>query len=74
MEKLCDLVHENIQDDQKTQKEWYDNARDCVFRPGNQMVILHPTSTNKLQARRGPYPVIRKVSDVNYEVKLTVST
>ena len=36
------------------------------------MLILLPTSTNKLLAEwRGLYPVIKKVSDVNYEVKLT---
>ena len=78
LERLRDLVHENLQDAQdaqKTQKEWYNrNARDHEFRPRDQVLILLPTSTNKLLAEwRGPYPVIRKVSDVNYEVKLTDS-
>ena len=75
LEKLRDLVCENLQDAQKMQKEWYDrNSRDHEFRPGDQVLILLPTSTNKLLAEwHGPYPVIRKVSDVNYEVKLTDS-
>ena len=73
LEKLRDLVHENLKDTQKMQKKWYDrNACDREFRPGDQVLILLPTSTNKLLAEwRGPYPVTRKVSDVNYEVKLT---
>ena len=70
LERLRDIVHENTQE---TQKQWYDrNARHREFTPGAQVLILLPTSNNKLLAEwRGPYPVVRKVSDVNYEVKLT---
>ena len=73
LQKLRDIVHENLQDAQNTQKQWYDrNARHREFRPGNQVLILLPTSSNKLLAEwRGPYQVVRKISDVNYEVRLT---
>ena len=71
--QLRDMVHDNLQNAQANQKEWYDrHARNRQFQPGDQVLVLLPTSTNKLLAEwRGPYPILRKVSDVNYEVKLT---
>ena len=73
LQKLRDIVRENLENAQVTQKQWYDrNARHREFKPGDQVLILLPTSNNKLLAEwRGPYPIMRKVSDVNYEVKLT---
>ena len=73
LETLGDIVHENLNNAQETQKQWYDrNTRHREFNPGDQVIILLPTSNNKLLAEwRGPYPVVRKVGDVNYEVKLT---
>ena len=73
LKKLRDIVRENLENAQATQKQWYDrNARHREFKPGDQVLILLPTSNNKLLAEwRGPYPIMRKVSDVNYEVKLT---
>ena len=71
--KLRDIVRENLEDAQATQKQWYDrNARCREFQTGDQVLLLLPTSSNKLLAEwRGPYTVIRRVGDVNYEVKLT---
>ena len=41
------------------------------FEPGNQVLVLLPTSTNKLLASWcGPYAVTRRVSTVNYEVEM----
>ena len=73
LEKLRDLVHENLQDAQATQKAWYDrHARNREFQPGDQVLVLLPTSTNKLLAGwRGPYTVLRQVSPVNYEIEIT---
>lgn len=83
LEKLRDIVHENLEHAQRTQKQWYDrNSRQREFSPGDQVLILLPTSSNKLLAEwRGPYPVLRKamapypvlrkVSDVTYEVRIT---
>ena len=70
---IRDVVHENLQNAQTTQKEWYDrNARNREFQPGDQVLVLLPTSTNKLLAEWcGPYPVIRQLGPVNYEVKMT---
>jgi transposase InsO family protein len=70
--KLRDSVQENLKNAQATQKEWYD--RHAQNQPGDQVLVLLPTSTNKLLAEwRGLYSIVRKTSDVNYEIKLTDS-
>ena len=70
--KLRDIVRDNLEDARATQKKWYDrHARTQEFQPGDKVLVLLPTSTNKLLASWcGPYSVIRKVSPVNYEVEM----
>ena len=70
---LRDIVHDNLTNAQAVQKEWYDHhARSRQFENGDQVLVLLPTKTNKLLAEwRGPYQITRKVSDVNYEIKVT---
>ena len=51
LERMRDTVRENLEDAQSTQKKWYDHhARNREFEPGNQVLVLLPTSTNKLLA------------------------
>ena len=73
--QLRDIVHKNLKDAQRTWKEWHDrHARNLEFQPGDQVLVLLPTSTNKLLAEwRGHYPIERKISDVNYEIWMTDS-
>ena len=72
LEKMAELVEENVSRAQKQQKEWYDrNARSREFHPGDQVLVLLPTSTNKMLARwQGPYEVARRCGKVNYEVRM----
>ena len=72
LEKMAELVQENVSRAQKQQKEWYDrNARSREFHPGDQVLVLLPTSTNKMLARwQGPYEVARRCGKVNYEVRM----
>ena len=67
------LVQENLSRAQRQQKEWYDrNARSREFQPGDQVLVLLPTSTNKLLAQwQGPYEVVRRCGSVDYEVKMS---
>ena len=54
------------------QKQWYDkHTRDRHFRPGDQVLILLPTTSNKLLAEwQGPYMITRKLGKVNYKVRM----
>ncbi len=69
---MSELVHENMAKAQKEQKRWYDrNARERSFQTGDQVLVLLPTSSNKLTSQwYGPYPVTKKASNVTYEVDM----
>ena len=70
LESMAEHVQENLRKAQRYQKAWYDrNARERSFQPGDQVLILLPVPTNKLMAQwQGPYPVLRQVGSVTYEV------
>ena len=72
MEKMTEIVKEKLTSSQRVQKQWYDrNSRDRTFDPGDQVLILLPTSSNKLLAQwQGPYEIIKKMGKVDYMVKL----
>ncbi|KAL5517922.1 hypothetical protein EMCRGX_G003566, partial [Ephydatia muelleri] len=57
----------------ETQKRWYDrNAREKTLEPGDKVLVLLPTSSNKLLAQwQGPYTVEKRVSDVTYQVDMS---
>ena len=66
------LVEQNLSSVQRRQKEWYDQkARQREFLPDDQVLILLPTSQNKLMAKwQGPYRVVKKIGKVNYLIDL----
>lgn len=70
LEGMTSLAWENQTKAQKNQKTWYDrNARERTFRPGQLVLLLLPTTDNKLLAKwQGPYKVVRKVGKVTYEI------
>ena len=72
MEAMQEVVKENAEEAQKRQKRWYDRtARDTELKPDDKVLVLLPTSTNKLLAQwKGPYKVIRKIGKVNYEIQV----
>jgi transposase InsO family protein len=72
LSKMSELACENLAKAQRKQKRWYDhNARERKFEPGEQVLVLLPTSSNRLLATwQGPYPVLRQLSPVNYEVDM----
>ena len=67
-----ELVAENLTDVQKKQKQWYDRtARSRKFAVSDQVLVLLPTSRNKLLAQwEGPYPITRVLDPVNFEVNM----
>lgn len=66
------LARENLIQSQEQQKLWYDKAaRSRSFEPGEEVLLLLPTSENKLLAKwQGPYQVQRRVGPVTYEIKI----
>ena len=72
METMKDLVHENLEKAPKQQKARYDrNARHRELEVGCQVLVLLPSSTNKLLAQwQGPYKVLEKIGSVNYTINM----
>ena len=70
LEEMSELVSENLKEAQKHQKLCYDqNARERVLEPEDEVLVLLPTTSNKLLAQwQGPYRALRRVGEVNYEV------
>lgn len=70
LEQMAVLAHQHMKAAQTKQKTWYDkNARERSLHPGQQVLLLLPTSDNKLLAKwQGPYEVTRRVGKLNYEL------
>ena len=52
LQQMTGLVEQNMEKAQDNQKKWYDrNARTRKFEPGDQVLVLLPTSTSKLLAQ-----------------------
>ena len=73
LEEAKDIVQANMRRAQSRQKAWYDQkARDLNLIAGDRVLVLLPTSNEKLLARsKGPFVVTKKVGSVNYEVEIT---
>ena len=69
---MTDLVKENMQEAQRKQKHWYDDkAQAREFKPGDEVLLLLPSSTNSLEAKwLGPYKVVQKMGPVDYEIEM----
>ena len=61
---------ENLKSKQGKQKHWYDRrARERVFNPADEVLMLRPIKGNKLQlAWQDPFRVITNMSDINYVI------
>ena len=72
MEKMTGIVRDNLEKAQEQQKKWYDaNARHRQFAVGDLVLVLLPTSNNKLLAKwQGPYQIVKKTGEVNYQIDM----
>ena len=74
--KAREVVLQNLRKVHLAQKSYYDQKRrDASFTEGDLVLIYKPfrkvgKSEKLLHRWLGPYQVIRRISDVNYEVKL----
>ena len=72
LEEMTTIVQDNWKKAQSRQKTWHDqNTRDRELNPGDEVLVLLPTSSNKLLAQwQGPYYVLCKTGKVNYEIDM----
>lgn len=76
LEHTCKLAHEELQRAGERYGRYYNlKSRRRSLKPADQALILLPTENNKLLMQwRGPYTVLSRKGDVNYEVDLGHST
>ena len=70
LQEMSDVVKEAVEKAQSRQKGYYDqHAKKRVLSPGDKVLVLLPSSVNKLKLEwAGPYPMLRRLNDVDYEV------
>lgn len=69
--RACELAKENWGAVQQKMKSWYDGkAKQHMFLPGDQVLVLLPLPGSALQARySGPYVIEQQVGQCDYLVK-----
>ncbi|KAL5491649.1 hypothetical protein EMCRGX_G016981 [Ephydatia muelleri] len=72
LKEMTEIVQENVSKEQSRQKQWYDKgARTREFKPGDLVLVLLPTSSNKLLAQwQGPYQIKERKGKVNYSIDM----
>ena len=72
LNEMADIVGQNLAMRQEAQKHWYDKrARMREFKRGDPVLVLLPTSTDKLTAQwQGPYQVLDRKGKVTYLVDM----
>ena len=70
-DKLAKMT-ELVKNAQERQHKWYDhNAHTREFKPGQQVLMLLPTSCSKVLAQwQGPYEIVKRMGEVNYIVDM----
>ena len=70
LDKYQEDAKENLQRAQRSQKAWYDHcSRQREYKPGQKVLLLLPSSANKLLAQwQGPYTISLRIGPVTYEV------
>ena len=72
LKDMSEIVQGNITKEQGKQKQWYDRgARLREFKIGDPVLVMLPTSSNKLLAQwQGPYQVVERMGKVTYLVDM----
>ncbi|XP_077560624.1 uncharacterized protein LOC144175419 [Haemaphysalis longicornis] len=76
LEETCKAAQEELQKAKITQKKYYDRkALSRQLKPGDRVLVLLPSEANKLTMHwKGPFTVVRKRDDLDYEVDLGKKT
>ena len=72
LERTCKVAQENLGKASKRYKRYYDRrAQKRKFKVGDKVLVLLPTSKNKLLVQwKGPYEVTRVMNAMDYEIQV----
>lgn len=76
LEAARDLATSTEEDAKSSMKRWYDQkARNRSFEVGDLVLVLLPSSSNKLLAKwQGPFPITEKLSETTFRVRMEESS
>ena len=71
----CELAHQHLSKASDRYKKYYDlRSRPRSLEVGDQVLVLLPTDNNKLLLQwKGPYPVVARFNDNDYQIEEQVS-
>lgn len=72
LQETCRLAQDSLAQVQGKQEMYYNkNARDRQFKVGDKVLLLLPTSRNKLLVQwKGPYEVVRVLNTLDYKIRI----
>ena len=72
LQETWDMTHDELRRNQSRQKRHFDyRAKERTFKRGDQVLILLPTSDNKLLMQwRGPFEVLDRIEGHDYLIQL----
>ena len=72
LQETWDLAHEQLSRSQARQKRLYDyKTKERTFQQGDQVLILLPTSENKLLMQwKGPFEILERIEGHDYRIQL----
>ena len=72
LEDTCKLAHEELRKSQVKQKAWYDKGtRRKKLKPGDKVLLLLPTESNKLLMQwKGPFLVTKHVHENDFAIDI----
>jgi hypothetical protein len=72
MSAMTEVTKENMRVQQDRQKYYYDKkSRMRSYSVGDKVLILLPSDSSKLKSLwKGPFTIIRKLNDVDYEIRV----
>ena len=72
MSAMTEVTKENMRVQQDRQQYYYDKkSRMRSYLVGDKVIILLPSDSSKLKALwKGPFTIIRKLNDVDYEIRV----
>ena len=72
LQDIWDLAHDELRRSQVCQKHYFDSrAKDRTFKSGDQVLVLLPTSENKLLMHwKGPFEVLQRKDGPDYLIDM----
>ena len=73
LQETWDLAHDELRRSQVRHKHYFESrAKDRTFKSGDQVLVLLPTSENKLLMHwKGPFEVLQRKDGPDYRINMT---